>query len=106
MDHNKLKNITLDKANKLKIQTARFPLDEYIQLKTSAILSINHTYELLIRVYNGQTWAQAVEATIPLRKIKEKDAPDEEAPGLSESSSASASRESDDDEEEEEISEK
>jgi len=73
VDHNKLKCITLNKATSLSIPTEKFPIGEYMNLKTSAILSINHSFEILLRVYNGEGWAEALKNTIPERKIEGKE---------------------------------
>ena len=91
VDHNKLKNITLNKAKDLNIKTQRFPIGQYIQLKTSAILSINHSFELLMRKLNGESWQDAVKNTIPARKIQ---AGEEEGPDTPSLSSSGSSEES------------
>ena len=41
VDHNKLKNITLDKANEQNIKTLKFPISRYLRLNTSSILTVN-----------------------------------------------------------------
>ena len=42
-----------------------------MKLKSSAILSINHSFEILARVYNGESWEDALNNTIPDRKRAE-----------------------------------
>ena len=69
MDHNRLKNITLDKAASLGVATQRFPIGQHLQLKSSAILSINHSFEILARVYNGESFEKACREAIPERKV-------------------------------------
>lgn len=95
VDHNKLKNLTAGKAASLGIPMARFPLNQYISLKTSAILSINHSFEILVRKYNGQSWEETVKASIPERKREQQTAESQEA-------SESSPENSEDDSEEEE----
>lgn len=96
VDHNKLKNITLNKATSLNIKTQRFPIGQFIQLKTSAILSINHSFELLMRKLNGESWQDAVKNTIPARKIQTEEQEELQTPSVSSSSEESASLEADD----------
>jgi len=43
VDHNRLQLATLNKANKQGIETAKLPIGKYLKLKTSAILSVNHS---------------------------------------------------------------
>lgn len=81
VDHNKLKNITLNKAKEMGIATKKFPISQYMQLKSSTILSINHSFELLMKVHNGYTWEGALQSTIPERKV-ETNAPDEDSDNL------------------------
>lgn len=39
---------------------ARFPLDKFVDLKTNSHLAVNHVYDIILRVYNGQSWEQAI----------------------------------------------
>lgn len=41
VDHNKLKNITLDKAKAQGLKTMKLPIEKYVKLKTSSILTVN-----------------------------------------------------------------
>ena len=75
VDHNKLKGLTASKAKDMGIKMQRFPIDGYMKLRSSATLSINHSFELLARVYNGETWEHALNNTIPDRKRAEVTAP-------------------------------
>jgi hypothetical protein len=50
---------------------ARFPLDKYVDLKSNCHLAVNHIYEILLKVYNGDSWEKAVKESIPSRKINE-----------------------------------
>lgn len=44
VDHNKLKNITKNKAAKLDIKTVKFPISKYMKLNSSSILTVLHVY--------------------------------------------------------------
>lgn len=71
VDRNRFKNLTLDKANDQNIATARLPISAHVKLATSAILTINQCYEIILRKYNGESWLQAITKAIPARKITE-----------------------------------
>jgi tRNA (guanine9-N1)-methyltransferase len=71
VDHNRLKKITYNYALEHKIPMARFPLDKYVDLKSNCHLAVNHVYDIILRVYNGQGWEQAIKEAIPQRKIME-----------------------------------
>ena len=44
VDHNKLKNITKNKAKKLGIKTLKFPISKYMKLNSSSILTVLHVF--------------------------------------------------------------
>ena len=56
VDHNRLKNITIDYANTHKIKARRLPMDN-LKLKASVHLAVNHVWEWMLRKYNGQSWS-------------------------------------------------
>jgi len=68
VDHNQHKGICQDKAKELNIETARLPIDEFINLKTRKVLTINHVYEIMAEVTQGKTWKEAFLKIIPERK--------------------------------------
>ena len=47
VDHNRHKLLTLKKANELGIKHARLPIQENIQLDSSAVLTVNHVFDLV-----------------------------------------------------------
>ncbi len=51
VDRNRYKNLTLDKANKDGIAHARLPINHFIQLKGSTILTVNHVFEIVVEWY-------------------------------------------------------
>lgn len=42
-----------------------------MKLKSCAILTVNHTLEVLMRLNEGKDWECSLKESIPLRKIKE-----------------------------------
>jgi len=70
VDHNTLKGFTLEKAKKEGIEHARLPIDEYMKMLRSQVLTVNHVFELMLLVSQGTSWADALEKVIPQRKRK------------------------------------
>ncbi|XP_065367982.1 tRNA methyltransferase 10 homolog A [Calliphora vicina] len=68
VDHNHHKNYCHDKATREGLQTARLPLGEYVDMKTRTVLTTFHVFEILVRVAEGKSWADAILQTIPPRK--------------------------------------
>jgi len=69
VDHNRLKNITVNRANEQGIATAQLPIGDYIEMKSRKVLAVNHVFEILVNVANnGGDWASALEITLPSRK--------------------------------------
>jgi len=52
----------------LGLRVIRLPISQHIALKSSTILSVNHVFELMLKVSNGDSWGDAVKSTIPERK--------------------------------------
>lgn len=86
VDRNRLKRTTIEKAEKLGIQTAKLPIDEYLKLCATKVLTVNHVFDILLKYrQNGNDWKKAMLAVLPQRKdITEK----EEAPVVNEDSIA------------------
>ena len=76
VDRNRLKRAAIDRAESLKIPTARLPLDEHLDFKGSTrILTCNHVFEILLKYReNGYTdWRGAILSVLPGRKeVQEK----------------------------------
>ncbi|XP_037938516.1 tRNA methyltransferase 10 homolog A [Teleopsis dalmanni] len=68
VDHNHQKGLCHERAVKADLKTARLPLSEYVDMKTRSVLSTFHVFELLVGVYEGKSWTDAILETIPLRK--------------------------------------
>ena len=71
VDHNRYKLLTLKKAQEQGIKHARLPIRENIQLSSSAVLTVNHVFEIIAQYYKcGGNWKEALFAAIPERKRK------------------------------------
>ncbi|XP_055843018.1 tRNA methyltransferase 10 homolog A [Episyrphus balteatus] len=68
VDHNHHKGLCYDRAKKLSLKTARLPLTEHVDMKTRTVLSTYHVFEILLRLSEGKSWAEAILETIPVRK--------------------------------------
>ncbi|XP_055912825.1 tRNA methyltransferase 10 homolog A [Eupeodes corollae] len=68
VDHNHHKGLCFDRAKKLSLQTARLPLTEHVDMKTRTVLSTYHVFEILLRLSEGKSWADAILETLPVRK--------------------------------------
>lgn len=68
VDHNHHKGLCFERAEKRGLKTARLPLNENVDMKTRAVLSTYHVFEILLRVSQGKNWTDAILETIPMRK--------------------------------------
>lgn len=68
VDRNRYKHLTLDKAKKDGIKHAKLPIGEFMQLKSSTVLTVNHVFEILTEFYQGKDWKEALNKVIPDRK--------------------------------------
>ncbi|TIB70444.1 hypothetical protein E3Q24_02947 [Wallemia mellicola] len=69
VDHNRLKNITVDKAKNLGMSVAALPISKYIKLSTRRVLTVNQVYEILIEYIKQNDWEKAFFSVIPQRKL-------------------------------------
>jgi tRNA (guanine9-N1)-methyltransferase len=69
VDHNRLKLATWSKASEQGIRTARLPIDRYVELHSSQVLTINHMIDLVLEVWKENSWREGLERALPKRKI-------------------------------------
>ena len=68
VDHNRHKGLCFERATQMGIPTAQLPIGEHMRMSTRKVLAVNHVFEILAKVREGNDWAQALATTIPLRK--------------------------------------
>ncbi|KAJ8517960.1 hypothetical protein ONZ45_g4897 [Pleurotus djamor] len=70
-DHNRYKNLCLDKANESGIRSARLPIGRYLaQMPTRKVLTVNQVLEILVKWVETRDWEQALYAVVPKRKFR------------------------------------
>lgn len=69
VDRNRLKRTTIEKANELGIETAKLPIDNYLHLCATKVLTVNHVFEILLKYrQHGNDWKKALLDVLPSRK--------------------------------------
>jgi tRNA (guanine9-N1)-methyltransferase len=68
VDRNRHKNATLNKANELGYRTAQLPIGDFMPLKSSKVLTVNHVVQILVNVRESNDWNDALNRAIPDRK--------------------------------------
>ncbi|KII95276.1 hypothetical protein PLICRDRAFT_34118 [Plicaturopsis crispa FD-325 SS-3] len=72
-DHNRYKNLCLNKAQTSGIRTARLPIGRYLAtLATRKVLTVNQVFEILLRWVETRDWEKALYSVMPKRKFNEK----------------------------------
>lgn len=72
-DHNRYKNLCLEKAKTSSIRHARLPIGRYIaSLTTRKVLTVNQVFEILLKWVETRDWEQAFWSVIPKRKFQRK----------------------------------
>ncbi|KAI0082544.1 hypothetical protein K474DRAFT_1633812 [Panus rudis PR-1116 ss-1] len=72
-DHNRYKNLCLKKAQTSGIRTARLPIGTYLsELKTRKVLTVNQTFEILLKWVETRDWKKALYDVVPKRKFEDK----------------------------------
>ncbi|KAI0686488.1 guanine-1-methyltransferase-domain-containing protein [Cytidiella melzeri] len=71
-DHNRYRNLCLDKSTESGIRSARLPIATYLtELKTRKVLTVNQTFEILLKWVETRDWKSALEGVVPKRKFQE-----------------------------------
>ncbi|KAF9006692.1 guanine-1-methyltransferase-domain-containing protein [Cyathus striatus] len=70
VDHNRYKNLCLNKAKESGIRTARLPIGRYLaSLPTRKVLTVNQVFEILVKWVETRNWEEAFHCIIPKRKF-------------------------------------
>ncbi|KAI0638590.1 guanine-1-methyltransferase-domain-containing protein [Trametes polyzona] len=70
VDHNRYKNLCLDKSKEHRIRSARLPIGTYLsELRTRKVLTVNQTFEILLKWVETRDWEQALYSVMPKRKF-------------------------------------
>jgi len=70
VDRNRLKRLAIDRANSIKVSTARLPINEYLETsEATRVLTCNHVCEILLKFRErGRDWQKALLDVLPDRK--------------------------------------
>jgi tRNA (guanine9-N1)-methyltransferase len=70
VDRNRLKGLTLNRANELGLANAKLPLDEHLsQMPSTRVLTCNHVFDILLKYREfGNDWSMALQKVLPGRK--------------------------------------
>ncbi|KAL6424126.1 hypothetical protein ACFW04_009773 [Cataglyphis niger] len=68
VDHNAHKGICYKLAKDAGVRHGRLPLDKFLQMKARKVLTIDHVFEILLRITEGNSWQEAFLRVLPERK--------------------------------------
>ncbi|CAK1581975.1 unnamed protein product [Parnassius mnemosyne] len=68
VDHNQHKGLCHKIAVEQGIRHCQLPLTKYVNMKTRKVLTIDHVFEIVLRVCEGVPWQDALLKVLPLRK--------------------------------------
>jgi len=69
VDRGKLKDVSLRRAEKNGIQTAKLPINEYLNLVSTKVLTCNHVFDILLKLKEKEgNWKDAILAVLPKKK--------------------------------------
>ncbi|XP_070515716.1 tRNA methyltransferase 10 homolog A isoform X2 [Cardiocondyla obscurior] len=68
VDHNAHKGMCHKLAVEAGVKHGRLPLDKFLQMKARKVLTVDHVFEILLRVSEGDTWQEAFLKVLPERK--------------------------------------
>ena len=65
-----VQNLCLNKSKEHNIRSARLPIGTYLaEMQTRKVLTVNQTFEILLRWIETRDWEQALYAVMPKRKF-------------------------------------
>ncbi len=68
VDRNRHKGVSFERASKLGVKIAKLPLKQFVDLKSSPVLTVYHVFEILLKQRETGSWKKAIEETVPQRK--------------------------------------
>jgi tRNA (guanine9-N1)-methyltransferase len=69
VDRNRLKRVAITQAERLGLKTAKLPIDQYIKLSATKVLTCNHVFQILLKYReHGNMWKKALVEVLPQRK--------------------------------------
>ncbi|XP_063821710.1 tRNA methyltransferase 10 homolog A [Ostrinia nubilalis] len=68
VDHNKHKGLCHTIATEQGIRHGQLPLDKYVNMQTRKVLTIDHVFEIVLKVCEGVSWQDALIKVLPVRK--------------------------------------
>ncbi|XP_076167671.1 tRNA (guanine(9)-N(1))-methyltransferase Trmt10A isoform X2 [Ptiloglossa arizonensis] len=68
VDHNSHKGLCHKIALQAGVKHGQLPLDKFLQMKARKVLTVDHVFEILLRVSEGRTWQEAFLQVLPERK--------------------------------------
>ncbi|PNF25276.1 tRNA methyltransferase 10-like protein A [Cryptotermes secundus] len=68
VDHNSYKGICHQIAQEKGISHGKLPIEEFLEMKTRKVLTIDHVFEILLEVTGGKSWKEAFLHVLPPRK--------------------------------------
>lgn len=71
-DHNRYKNLCLDKARESGVRAAQLPIGRFLShLTTRKVLTVNQVFEILVKWVETRDWELSLYAVIPKRKFQD-----------------------------------
>jgi len=71
-DHNRYKNLCLDKARESGVHAAQLPIGRFLShLPTRKVLTVNQVFEILVKWVETRDWELSLYSVIPRRKFQD-----------------------------------
>ncbi|KAK3255579.1 hypothetical protein CYMTET_35238 [Cymbomonas tetramitiformis] len=81
VDHNRYRNLTLDKANEQGIAHGALPIGAHLKMDGSCVLTVNQVVDIFLNYLDLKDWEKALTKAIPARKRKRGDDDEEDEEG-------------------------
>jgi len=71
-DHNRYKNLCLDKARETGVRAVQLPIGRFLShLPTRKVLTVNQVFEIIVKWVETRDWELSLYAVIPKRKFQD-----------------------------------